>query len=611
MTPRASPAMWSCIAALACVAAGAEEPRPPLDFLRVHVPSGRLEDVPLGTARYVPMSAAEFEAAVARLGSTAGAAGGPRPLATRSRYELAIDDAGRLAGRVTFDLATSAAAFREVDLGAVRPGRCSMRTAAGTGEAVVFGRPDGTVAVRAPEAGTYEVEVSVPPSRPGAAAFTVPLVPALATAIVVRPPAGARPVVAGDPAGRAVVSRDAAGDWLIEFGPAASVGIAFGAEDAAPLVAAWTDATVLGGRVETTTVLVPRSAWVQGELAVEKPPELRLVAVELAAAGRPLDWTEAADGRSASIILPREVAGGREPVSVRGVSACGDAAPWRVPFLRIPAATWGGGGVRIEIDPVVGVIATAAQNLLTVTPEVAVRWPLPAGDRRGGDIAADVIRAAILHFEQQAADASLALTLRPRQSQLDVARVTTVEISPGQVVGRAACDVRVVTGEAFAVTGRIAPGWIIDAVEMVEPFDRDAAAAGQPSAAGREVDWRITRGRDGGPELRVGLAVAATPRRSLGLRVIGHRGGVPLGESFRTADMDMVRFEGEAADTAVIDFNVGPEAVVELGGAPLGVFAVPPRLVRLVEPGTLRGRLPGGGRAADREPLVADRQRDG
>jgi hypothetical protein len=601
--------MWSCIAALACAVAGAEEPRPPLDFLRVHVPPGRLEDVPLGTARYVPMSAAEFEAAVARLGATGAAAGGPRPLAARSRYELAIDDAGRLAGRVTFDLAASAAAFREVDLGAVRPGRCSMRTAAGTGEAVVFGRPDGTVAVRAPEAGTYEVEVSVPPSRPGAAAFTVPLVPALATAIVVRPPAGARPVVAGDPAGRAVVSRDAAGDWLIEFGPAASVGIAFGADDAAPLVAAWTDAIVLGGRVETTTVLVPRSAWVQGELAVEKPAEMRLVAVELAAASRPLDWTEAADGRSASIILPREVAGGREPVSVRGVSACGDAAPWRVPFLRAPAATWGGGGTRIEIDPALGVIATAAKGLLPVTPEVAVRWPLPTGARRGGgDIAADVLRPAILHFEQQAAEASLALTLRPRQSQLDVARVTTVEISPGQVVGRAACDVRVVTGEAFAVTGRIGPGWIIDAVEMAEPFDRDADAAGQPSAAGREVDWRITRGRDGGPELRVGLAVAATPRRSLGLRVTGHRGGVPLGESFRTADMDMVRFEGEATDTAVIDFNVGPEAVVEIGGAPLGVFAVPPRLARLVEPGTLRGRLPGGSRAADREARLVQRR---
>lgn len=609
MTPRPSPALWSCVAALACAAAVADEPRSPTDFLRVHVPPGRLQDVPLGSVRYVPMSAAEFEAAVDRLGPTGAAAAGPRPLAARSRYELAVDESGRLAGRVTFDLAATDGAFREIDLGAVRPGRCTLRTAAGTGEAVVFGRPDGTVAVRGVEAGTYECELSVPPSRPGAAVFTVPLVPALATVIVVRPPPGLRPVVAGDPAGRALVRGDAAGDWLIEFGPAADAVIAFGAEDAAPLVTAWTDTVVLGGRVEAATMLAPRSAWAEGELVVEKPPELRLVAVELAATGRPLDWTDAADRRSAAIGLPREVAGGREPVVVRGVSACGDAAPWQVPLVRPPATHWGGGGARIEVDPAVGVIATATKNFIPVTPEVAVRWPLPTGERRGVDaVTGDALRPAILHFEQQAADASLALTLRPRQPQLDVARVTTVELSPGQVVGRAACDVRVVTGEAFAIAGRIAPGWIIDAVELVEPFDRDTGADGQPPVAGKEVDWRISRGRDGGPELRVGLAVAATPRRSLGLRVTGHRGGVPLGEGFRTADMDMVRFDGEAADTAVIDFNVGPEAVVEVGGAPLGVFAVPPRLARLVEPGTLRGRLPGGMRAPDREARLVQRR---
>ena len=36
-----------------------------LRFLRVYVPADRLSDVPLGTDRYVPMTLAEFQAAVA------------------------------------------------------------------------------------------------------------------------------------------------------------------------------------------------------------------------------------------------------------------------------------------------------------------------------------------------------------------------------------------------------------------------------------------------------------------------------------------------------------------------------------------------------------------
>ena len=598
-------------AASACpVPAAAEEPPPTPDFLRVHVPRGRLTDVPLGADRYVPMSAADFEEAIGRLGPRDRAAADvPRPLADRARYALTVDEAGRLAGRVTFDLSAAAVETpREIVLGAVRPGRCALRTAGGTGEAAVYGRPDGTVAVRTPEAGGYDCELSVGPTRPGAAAFTLPLVPALTTTLAVRPPAGLRPIISGEPAGRAVVARGDGNEWVVEFAPAASVGIAFAADEPAPLVAAWTDAVVRGGRVELATAFVPGSGWVPGDLEVEKPAALRIVAVQLSGRGQTLDWQEASSGRTVSVRLPREIAGTRDAVIVRGVAALGAGTPWTVPALRPAAATWAGGGTRLEIDPSLGVIGTTATDSLPVTPEIAGRWPLPARARRtpaGGD---EDQRPAILHFEQQSADATLALTLRPRQPQLDVARVTTVELSPGQVVGRAACDVRVVTGEAFAIPARIAPGWIIDTVELVEPFDADSGDDERPPAAGTAVDWRLVRGRDGRVELLVELAVAATPRRGIGLRVAGHRPGVPLGGGFRTSDMDMVRFAGEAADTAVLDFSVAPEAVVEVEGAPLGVFAVPPRLTPLVEPGTLRGRLPAGDRAAAREARLVQRR---
>ena len=595
---------------VAMTAAAAEEESRTLDFLRVHVPRGRLEDVPFGAGRYVPMSAAEFEQAVARLGPQPVAGlGAPLLRTDRARYVLAVDETGRLTGQVAFDVGEVVAPdLREVALGAVRPGRCSQRTAAGTGDAVVFGRPDGTVAVKTPEAGTYECELSVGPATSTAHAFTLPLVPALGTSVVVRPPTGTRPTVSGVPFGQAVVSRTGDGGWRIECGPIASMDLAFVKDDAGPAaMAAWSDVIVRGGRVDVATALVPRGAWTHDVVNVVKPSDLRIAAVRHAADDRPLEWTTAPDGRTARIALPRDVVGQAATLVVHTVTPLDTRTAWKVPLVRPAADAWAGGGSRVEIDPALGVVGLAMEKSRVVTPEIAARWPLPSR-LVNAPAPAGAVLPAIMHFEHQAEDATQAISVQFRRPQLDVARVTTVELSPGQVLGRAACDLRVVTGETFAVTARVAPGWIIDAVEMVDPFDLAADVEDRRRGSNVDVDWRTARGRDGREELRIGLALAATPRRSLGLRVVGHRQGVPLGGEFRTSDMDMVRFDGEAADSAVIDFHVGPAAIVEIAGAPVGIYAVPPRLERLVEPGTLRGRIPGGERAADRRARIVQRR---
>lgn len=609
MPCRGGPAIGLVLFVMVTLVAAAEEPRT-LDFMRVHVPRGRLEDVPFGGGRYVPMPAAEFEQAVARLGPqpVAGLAA-PLLLADRARYVLAVDETGRLAGRVVFAVGDAVAPdLREVALGAVRPGRCSQRTAAGTGDAVVFGRPDGTAAVKTPEAGTYECELSVAAATSTADAFTLPLVPALATSIVVRSPTGTRPMVSGVPLGQAVVSRTGDGEWRIECGPIASIDLAFVKDDAGPAgMAAWSDVIVRGGRVEVATGLVPRGAWLNDVVSVAKPADLRIIAVRHAADERLLEWNAARDGRTARIALPRDVVGQAAMLVVHAVAPLDTRTAWTVPLVRPAADAWVGGGSRVEIDPSLGVVGVAMEESRVVTPEVAARWLLPSRPANAPATAGAVL-PAILHFEHQAGDATQAISVQLRKPQLDVARVTTVELSPGQVLGRAACDLRVVTGETFAVTARVAPGWIIDAVEMVDPFDLAADVEDRRRGTNVDVDWRTTRGRDGGEELRIGLALAATPQRSLGLRVVGHRQGVPLGGEFRTSDMDMVRFDGEAADSAVIDFHVGPAASVEVAGAPVGIFAVSPRLERLVEPGTLRGRIPGGERAADRRARLVQRR---
>jgi hypothetical protein len=141
----------------------------PIEFTRVHVPVGRLSDIQLGTSRYVPMSAREFEEGIARL-----SAGGPsgrrgtvepalQPLADSARYRMARAEDGSLVGTVSFDVGGFAEASggnrfprcgvaREMPLGSLEVRSGSIRTGAGMGEAVVFGRRDGTLAMATPDA---------------------------------------------------------------------------------------------------------------------------------------------------------------------------------------------------------------------------------------------------------------------------------------------------------------------------------------------------------------------------------------------------------------------------------------------------------------------------
>ena len=81
-------------------AAGRDVDEKPLAFTRVHVPAGRLSDIPVGTTRYVPMSAREFEEGITRLSAgrpgERGEATEPAlsSLADAARYQISLADDG-------------------------------------------------------------------------------------------------------------------------------------------------------------------------------------------------------------------------------------------------------------------------------------------------------------------------------------------------------------------------------------------------------------------------------------------------------------------------------------------------------------------------------------
>jgi hypothetical protein len=373
-----------------------------------------------------------------------------------------------------------------------------------------------------------------------------------------------------------------------------------------------------GGQAEFAARVVPDTAWTAGPIELLKDRELGITRVRPAAADSGDIGQAEAGARRVLIDVPASLAGTMIPIDIEGVAERTAAGTQVVPAVRPVAERWAGGGITVAVDPSFVVESTEVEECLAVDPEMAARWPSPPAVKNSSDVRPSATAPATIHFEQQSAAARVGVRLQRRAAQLDSARITTVEISPGTVLGRAACDVRVVSGEAFGVTAKLGPGWFIDSVEAVDWEAADAAgdsaageSGGQRSAgiqdAGRAIDWRVVRSA-GVAELRIGLAEAATRSRSLGLRITGHRRGVPVGGEFDVADMDMVRLEGETAGSALVEFRVGPEAVIEVQGSPIGLVPAEGRLAALVEQGSPRGRLVGGDRAASRMARLVRRR---
>jgi hypothetical protein len=196
-------------------------------------------------------------------------------------------------------------------------------------------------------------------------------------------------------------------------------------------------------------------------------------------------------------------------------------------------------------------------------------------------------------------------------SLFEIARVTTVDIAPGVVLGRAACDIRVRRGEAFEVTAVVAPGWVIDAVESVEwpsPDTRDGPVMpGSSRAVVEPPEWSVMNDA-GRSVLKIGMSVAATPARNLGLRVSGHRAGVAAGKAVSVAEIDMLRFEGEAEGLAVIAFKTNPDTAIEIEGGKAEGMPLDPRLAGMVEEGSLRAWAVAGQSAPDWEARLVRRR---
>jgi hypothetical protein len=239
---------WSSIIALMVLAVGgdralaadgavaepaATEANAEVEFIRVHVPAGRIRDLPLDGERLVPMSVAEFEKAAARLGATTLGQSGPRPLAEAARYAASIDELGRLVGTLEFEVGGPAAVCAQMPLGEIAASGGRVRTSAGAGEAAIFALPEGGIAMQISGSGTYSCRFTSGPSADHpAGGLLLPLVPALVTRIDLTLADGVQPIVTTGGRGNVVVappSRATPGAWRIDLAGLERVGIAIAA----------------------------------------------------------------------------------------------------------------------------------------------------------------------------------------------------------------------------------------------------------------------------------------------------------------------------------------------------------------------------------------------
>lgn len=583
-----------------------------LRFTRVHVPRASLVDVPLGEERYVPMPRDAFEAAVAR--STRSAASASPVAVTRAdaaRYEAVVTPAGRIEGRVAFDVsvAETGKVPGEMSLGGLSVSRCTSRTDAGVGAAVVFTRPDGTPAVVTAGAGEYEADFStaVPLRTVDGPLHTLPLVPALRASIRLQLPPGFRPLLVGH---ELVPVRDGVG-WRIEAGNRTTLDF-YVIEDRRqpPAIATWSTIDIAGREVAVAACVVPATVWNGAEVVIEKDPALEIAEAVLADPDpRSVSWAEARDGRSLTCVLPARALGTRTPFEIRAVGPLpvGGARP--LPTLGPPADRWAGGGAVLSVDPTLALASIDLERCLAVTAEAAAAWVLPGGSRAPADEASPVpgVRARVF-LEQQGPAAHVRAVVMPRAPRVEVMRVTVVDFAPGAVTGVATCDIGVRRGEAFDLTAAVAPGWFIDSVDAVgwsPALEGGETGAVLDVRTAEPLEWKVVR--DGrGDSLRIGLAAAATPGRRLRLRISGHRAGAAAGAAFSSGEIDMVRLDGETDGRVAIGFKTSAEQAVEIEG-PAGV-AVDPRLAPLVDDPGVRAWAPAGGRAAAWQVSVVRRR---
>ena len=579
-----------------------------LRFLRVYVPADRLSEVPLGSGRYVPMTLAEFQAAVAdraagsdQPGGRQGSSPAMKVIAESAHYTLQWSPAEGLRGTAAATLGPGIDGLRRaIPLAGRVVAQASMSGAAGTGAAEISGLPDGSVAVIAETEGRYSWQFELASDAGGSLGprFRLPLVPAVFTSVQLTLPTGFVPLVKGAEAVH-VAPRppepplgtgepgSAEHVWTLSLGPTSELVVTIAREPLPEVpISCWSRIEIERQTASLTTTLQPAMPWTKTDVRLRGVAGLTVVAAKLTddQGSASLSWrrpasplesaaTDAVAGDAANdeliVQIPTRAIGTRGQLVIESIAAFGIGRPWTLPAILPPDGLWAGGGVVAELEPRLVVERVDPVDYLPVDEEIVRGWPMA--------VSAEAAAGPRLAFEAQASQAALSLTVTPRKPQVQVQRVTTVDISAGSVIAQAACEVSVERGEVFELTGQVAPGWLIDSVEIPSRTER--------------ADWRVEAAEEGS-QLRIGLVSGVSQGSVVRVNVMGHRGPLREGEPFARSSLEMLKLSNEEA--AALEIRTNAEMTIDGAGQTVDsvpLDQLPPGLRKLAGDSGVRLRL--------------------
>jgi hypothetical protein len=530
-------------------------------YRRIFVPADRVEVWPRNGEKYLPVEAREFEAWIKR--SNAELAGeSARARIDLAEYTAQFDHSGVLSGhgRWTISAPRSDSSFLPL-------GRTSLlfrdpRWTRSPQQAVrlgAWGRNGGSVdryglEVHGSDVLEFDWRMIAKPNADGAE-LTCELPPANSSKLILDLPNGMQPAI---PSGIILGSRPLPSDSSENAPTHHRWELLLGADSATTLRLLNFDTrnrekrSSIRLRDDVSYLVTQRgleiiarwhlhgSEGLPRELALSMPEGTQLLSIE--SDGHNLPWQvvrEAREPSNARIDLAKHVKSRSLEITVTAWHPVVLDQPWTLPTLRPDGVFWTAGDISFSVDP-----KLELQELL---PIEAAQTKVQLHEERNN-------RSEIHSFSAYGRAATLCATFARRLPQPAVRLGTSLSLADPDLNGRLVANWSVDNGSVHRLSGRIATGWTVEAIETV-PTD----ALGE---------WFVDE-RRGDKHLEIQLTRALTSNSPISVKLTGRLQHFGLNKLIPTDTLRLVHWDNASVQQQLLTIQtIEPFAAESVGELP-------------------------------------------
>ena len=291
----------------------------------------------------------------------------------------------------------------------------------------------------------------------------------------------------------------------------------------------------------TTTWRLEGYADVKRELAVAVPTGLQLASIK--SEGNDVAWRlirEASSPTDTALIdLPKVDGSKPRQLTFSAWRPVVVDAPWRLPRLRPEGFFWSSGKFELAV--------AASHELKRLNPDECIETDTSR-------LIADEDLPETHSFMSYSPSAAIEVDISARRTDATIRAGSSLTLADPNLNGRLVVEWSFAHGAAHRLTGKLAPGWIVEALETIPA---DALA-----------DWYIDR-RSNEQEIEIQLSRAATAARNVTVIVTARLQRFNLTEPISADVMKMVKWDDAKPTRHLLTFESNePYAVVPIGKLP-------------------------------------------